>query len=141
MSWLVVDASVACKALVPEVHSSIAETLLAETEDIAAPDLIWVEIGSALVKRLWRNEIPIIQVSALMRDFRAVSFRIFPTEPLIDKAVALASNFRHRVYDCVYVALAVERECRLVTADRGFFNAFARSPLADRVMWIEDALA
>jgi predicted nucleic acid-binding protein len=34
------------------------------------------------------------------------------------------------VYDCLYLALALDRKCRLVTADARFVNALAVTPFA-----------
>jgi predicted nucleic acid-binding protein len=43
---------------------------------------------------------------------------IYPDADLMDEAVALALDNRHPVYDCLYLALAIERREPLLTADR-----------------------
>ena len=46
----VVDASVAIKWFVPEIHAEAARRLLREGITLLAPDLIWAEVANAL----WR---------------------------------------------------------------------------------------
>jgi predicted nucleic acid-binding protein len=45
-----------------------------------------------------------------------IAVKWFLTEPHSDKA-------RRSVYDCLYLALTLERGCELVTSDERFFNA------------------
>ena len=42
------------------------------------------------------------------------------------------------VYDSLYVAMAVQIDCRLVTADEKLYNAFKGGPLGARMLWVED---
>ena len=57
MSRYVVDASVAVKWLVPEIHTQEAEQLLDPTHVLLAPDLLYAEVGNALWKRVRRREL------------------------------------------------------------------------------------
>jgi predicted nucleic acid-binding protein len=44
--------------------------------------------------------------------------------PSLDtSALGLALAHGHPVYDCLYLALALERRCDLITADERFFRA------------------
>jgi predicted nucleic acid-binding protein len=56
-----------------------------------------------------------------------------PIEPYVGKALALAVEANHPVYDCVYLALALQRHTHVVTDDRRFAAAAARLELGDSV--------
>ena len=43
------------------------------------------------------------------------------------------------VYDCLYVALAVQIKSVMVTNDRRLVNALAGGPLKDHVAWLGQA--
>ena len=57
MKKVVVDASVAAKWFLPEIHSPAAERLLDPSIVLCAPDLIVPELGNIVWKKLRRNEI------------------------------------------------------------------------------------
>ncbi|ODV37658.1 hypothetical protein BFG60_2903 [Microcystis aeruginosa NIES-98] len=40
------------------------------------------------------------------------------------------------VYDCVYLALAVQKSCQMVTADERFFNALQGDSLGSYLFWL-----
>ena len=48
---------------------------------------------------------------------------LVPLAPLAEQALQLALTFRRPVYDCFYLALALQEQCALVTADRGLIRA------------------
>ena len=52
---------------------------------------------------------------------------------LADRALAIALDLRHPVYDCFYLALAEARGSRLVTADDRLLRVCARTPFAKLV--------
>lgn len=75
--------------------------------------------------------------------------RLFEGEPfracrptsveLVERAFDLALDLRHPIYDCLYLALALDRGVRMVTADQGFVRAIrARTDLADRVVLLSE---
>ena len=45
------------------------------------------------------------------------------------------------VYESLYLALAVQLNCRLVTADEKLSSALKNGPLGNRILWVEDDLA
>jgi predicted nucleic acid-binding protein len=58
---------------------------------------------------------------------------------LLPSAWVIARRFDRTINDALYVALAEALGCRLVTADRRFYNALSGSPLGNRLVWVEDA--
>jgi predicted nucleic acid-binding protein len=140
MNPWVVDASVAIKWLVAEVHADRAEALLRADAEILAPDLIGPEINSALWKRVRRAEITAEEAGELLLKFDRFGIAIHPCQPLIHRAIALAVALDHSPYDCLYLALSEEAACPLVTADRRFYDTVRRGKLAASIVWIEDAV-
>ena len=138
MTPLVVDASVAVKWLLPEVHSPAARRILAVGQNLLAPDLLWAELGNVLWKRCRSGELTREETRDLLRDFRRLSVITVPVRDLVAEAMEIAVQFDRSVYDSLYLALAVTRECRLVTADRAFYSSLKRTPLAASVCWVED---
>jgi len=139
MSGWVVDASVAIKWLVAEIHADRAEELLKADTEILAPDLIGPEINSALWKRVRRGEITAEEAGELLLKFDRIGIAIHPCQLLIHRAFALAVTLDHSPYDCLYLALSEEADCPLVTADRRFYDIARRSPHTASVVWIESA--
>jgi predicted nucleic acid-binding protein len=63
--------------------------------------------------------------SRLKRSNRKAS----PGGPLIQPAMQIARTFGRTVYDCIYVALAVEANTNLVTADEKLANSLPGMPV------------
>ncbi len=138
MTVLVVDASVVIKWLLPEVHGSAARRVLTERNQLLAPDLLWAELGNALWKKCRAAEIEGGEARDLLRDFKRFPVSTTPSILLISAALDVATRYSTTVYDSLYLALAVSRRCRLVTADRRLYNGLERGPLATSLLWVED---
>jgi predicted nucleic acid-binding protein len=128
---MVVDASVAVKWVVAEPGSDQARALIAPDRCIA-PDLVVAEVANALWAKVRRAElrgVPSLD-PFLLRLFR----RLAPMPELADAALNLALDLGHPAYDCFYLALAIEADEPLVTADTRFLDALRGSPHAARVL-------
>jgi predicted nucleic acid-binding protein len=139
LTRIVVDASVAVKWLLPEVHSDAARRLLVrEGTELWAPDLIWAEVGNTLWKKIRRGEVPAETASELQEKFRRFPLRIHPSQSLGGTAWILARDFDRSFYDSLYLALALHRACPFVTADRKLYNALERNTAREILVWVED---
>ena len=138
MKHYVLDASVVAAGFFPEEHSPKARRLLAGLHDFAAPDLLYAETANVIWKRHGKGELDDAEARALMADLLTLPIRIVPTKDLVTPALELALCMRRTVYDCLYLALAVESRAVLVTGDRKFANALADSPPAKHMAWIGD---
>lgn len=67
-----------------------------------------------------------------------VDLQIFPSVLLISTALEIATRVNQAVYDCVYLTLAVNQSCSMVTADERFVNATCNDILSSHVCWIEN---
>ena len=138
MTRCVVDASVAIKWLVPEIHSEAATRLLAQDREILAPDLLWSECGNTLWKKWRRQELSADEVGELLQDLRRFPLQIFPSDELYDSAWTIARRCERSFYDSLYVALSAGKACPLVTADLRLFNALRERREDFELIWVED---
>lgn len=136
MRALVVDASVAAKWFFPEAHSQRCLRLLNAASTLLAPDLILAEFGNLVWKRFCRGEISSEEASAVVQDFLRVPLTITPARELLRSALDIALATRRTVYECLYLALAVQRDAKLVTGDERLANALKDTPYHRHVRWI-----
>lgn len=113
---MIVDASAAVPVLVDHPLAARARSVLVGS-DLAAPALVLTETANTLWKYASRGGMEAEQINAGIRHIRAV-IQTVPDESLLEQAVRLATANRHPVYDCLYLALALERRVPLATADR-----------------------
>jgi predicted nucleic acid-binding protein len=138
MNQIVVDASVAAKWYLPEVHSRQAMLLLEEDFQLFVPDLLFPEIGNLLWKRVIREELSPEKSLEIITALESVPLQVWESRPLIPAALDIACRIQRTFYDSLYIALAVSTKSRLVTADQKLFNALKKGPFANVLVWIED---
>ncbi|WP_353987066.1 type II toxin-antitoxin system VapC family toxin, partial [Staphylococcus aureus] len=56
-----------------------------------------------------------------------------PATALLDAALEMSITLRHALYDCLYLALAIERRCVMLTSDRKFANVVSESAYRDHI--------
>jgi len=140
MKRFVVDASVAMKWFIPEIHSPAATRLLDQQLYLCAPDLLVSELGNTLWKKVRRKELSVDEATHIVAAIEKMPLETFPSLPLLHGAFEIAVALNRTVYDSFYLALAVARNCPVVTADSKFHSAASSSPLAAHVAWVEDEL-
>ena len=117
----VVDSSVAFKWVVPEVDSDKADLLRADflngIHEFLAPDIYPVEVAHALTRAERQARITVGQARHLLADVLTTPPQFHSYRLLLSRAVDISSAMRIGVYDCLYVALAEQEKCELVTAD------------------------
>lgn len=139
MTALVVDASVAVKWFLPEIHSEAAGRVLKPRPELLAPDLIWAEVGNTLWKKTRRDEITAEEASSILKDFLRFPIQTYASKTLLDSAWSLAWRLGVSVYDGLYLALASGRGCSLVTADRKFYELVQdKAHQTLKLIWVED---
>ena len=137
MTRLVVDASVAAKWVLKEANSDAARRIV-DRAQLLAPDLLWAELGSLLWRRHRLGELSASDARGMLRTLRGVPVRSYALFPLLPLALEIALTIGHSVYDCVYLALANQEDCRVVSADRRLQSAVASGPLAQSVMGLTE---
>jgi predicted nucleic acid-binding protein len=132
LTAFVLDASVAVKWAIP----SAAETLLPESLqllerytngeiDFIVPDIFWAEVANVLRKgvrqRRWSGDF----AEEAASDIKDRNFPTISCTTLLPDALKIALHYDRSVYDCLYVALAIQRRTELITADEHLANALA----------------
>ena len=122
----VLDASVAVKWVLTEADSDKARRVRDEYQQglhqLIAPDWFVLEVMNTLGKAAARKTITPAEAvqgqTLVLRD--APIF--FPPLPLAGSAFQLALQHRRAVYDCLYLALALQEKCDLLPADDALVN-------------------
>lgn len=139
MTFVTVDAGVAIKWYVPEVHHAQARQLLDGRFTLQAPDLIAAEFTNIVWKKhLQRSELTLTEAQSIISDFETAPVDIYASMPLMAAAFKLAVELRHPAYDCLYLAHAIAADCPLITADHSFYTAAERGGYGKHLTWIED---
>jgi predicted nucleic acid-binding protein len=133
VSPYVVDASVAVKWFVPEVHSLEAAALLDPAHTLHAPDLLFAEVGNTLWKKTRRRELKPAEARIILRGLASVPLEVTPARDLVMGALELALHVGCTAYDAIYLALAIQHDCRFVTADRRLRDLVVRRGLTRHV--------
>jgi predicted nucleic acid-binding protein len=115
---LVVDASVALKWFLPdEPNAGPAMAILRGEAALFAPDIVVAEVCNGGWRSMRLGRIGQQQLSEIARIVAHCFVSLVGAATLAPRAVAIAGELDHPVYDCLYVALAEARQVRLVTAD------------------------
>jgi predicted nucleic acid-binding protein len=124
---------------VPEIHSTEALRLLNGNYELQAPDLLPVELGSILWKKVRLKDIYYSEGDRIIKDFQTAPIEIHPTLQFLHNTFRISTGTDRSVYDCLYLTLAIELGCKMVTADRRFYDAITHHGLYSTfLLWIED---
>jgi predicted nucleic acid-binding protein len=131
---LVIDAGVAVKWLIEE--DGTPQALALRRAKLIAPDLLAAECANIFWKKVQRGELSREEALLAARLLQAVEIELVPTRFLMEAATRIAIELDHPAYDCLYLAVAVDRDCRFVTADQRLLRNLREnlgSPLRNRV--------
>jgi len=134
----VIDASVAVKWLVPEIHAERAMRLLDENHVLMAPDLVFAEIGNVLLKKSRMGEIATEAALEMLTDFKGIPLQIYKTDALLEYAWDIADTHKRSFCDSLYIALAMRTACRMVTADLKLISSLKTTAVSKHMLWVED---
>ena len=118
---IVIDASVVVAALAERGPTGAAARERLRDEDLQAPELIDVEVVSAMRRLRSAGELDDISADAMLRRLRNLNVVREPHLWLLGRCWALRDNLTP--YDASYVALAEALGCPLVTADARLVSA------------------
>jgi len=126
----VLDASVAAYWVLRNPLQAKALKLRAEYQqnihELIAPSHFPGEIASALTKAERQKLIPVGNARRLIQDILNTPPVFYAIDSFFYRAVEISSQTRTGFYDCLYVALAEQQNCELVTADDKLTNALQR---------------
>jgi predicted nucleic acid-binding protein len=130
---LVLDSNVALKLVLPEPDVDLVLRLLDDSyagiHELLAPSFFPVEVAHALTRAERQGRIAENDSWRLWQIVMGDCPRLFDTTSLMQRAIEISSNAGIGVYDCVYVALAEQEGCDLVTADEKLIKNLPGYPL------------
>jgi predicted nucleic acid-binding protein len=119
VNTLVIDASVVVKWVVEEDGTSEALAVRRRAK-LIAPELLAAECANILWKKVQRDELSKEEAFLAARLLQAADIEFPPSRHLLKATTRVAVELDHPACDCLYLAQAVERDCRFVTADERF---------------------
>jgi len=126
----ILDSSVAFKWALTEVDSDKADAIRVDfrnaVHELLAPDIFNAEVTHALTRAERQGRIAVGEARKLFLDILTTPPRFYPFQPFLLRAIDISSKMRVGVYDCIYVALAEQENCELVTADKTMVNALKK---------------
>lgn len=114
---MIVDANIPVYWAVPGGHS-VQATAIMSRPGLAAPGIILPETANALLKHARAGTIAYDGIAETAETIGSAIETLVPDAILLPDAIAIAIAEKHKIYDCLYLALAARRGEALVTADR-----------------------
>jgi predicted nucleic acid-binding protein len=114
---MIIDANIATYWFV-ESTLALASAPYIRRGDLIAPGLMRLEFVNALLKFRRLNQIGDEQVFRALGRMETTISSFVDDRDLLASATEIAIARNHKIYDCLYLALALERRRPLVTADR-----------------------
>jgi predicted nucleic acid-binding protein len=143
VNTLVIDASIAVKWVVEEVGTQQALALRKQAR-LIAPELLVAECANILWKKVQRDELTRQEALLAARLLQASEVELQPMRAVLEAATRIAIELDHPAYDCLYLALAVENECRFVTADERFLRKLRQTrfrQFLNRIIALNEAVS
>lgn len=136
---LVVDSSVALKWFVDEPRSDAAQRIILADDQLIAPDWAFAEVINALWRKARIVEIGVEQVQEAITELpNYIEFQSSDIG-LMGLALEIAIQLKHSIYDCVFLAIALQSESAvLVTDDRKFAEKAASGGYADKLRTLDE---
>ena len=127
----VLDASVGLKFVLAEGDSDktirVRDDAQSGIHALIAPDVFLVETAHTLTKK--ERQGLVTDAEKLWDGLMLDRPPIYPSAPLMKRAIRIARQARIAVYDCLYVALAEREGCELLTADDRLKRNLPGSPV------------
>jgi len=140
MNALIVDASVGIKWFIPEVLTAEALSLRSGTFDLHVPAFFDIEITNILWKKTLQGLVSRSQAELLVSQLSALPLTRHADSPQLSAAYDLAERTKRTVYDCLYLAHALQLGATMVTADERLVNSLAGTTVAASIARLQDVV-
>ena len=122
----VLDSCVGLKWIFAETGSDkalkIRDDFLNALTELLAPDVFPAEVAHAITRAERANRLTPAEGKKGIKTILTLMPELHDSLSLLPRAYELSSKFRIGYYDCLYVALAEQESCELVTADQRLIN-------------------
>ncbi len=116
----VVDASAIGHYLDPDIYTTEVTNLLAglaQGTELYVPEFCLLECTNVLWKHVRFDGLPESDAQETISDLLQLPFQIVPIRSLLPRALQIGLNHQLAVYDSLYIALALDLNCPLITVD------------------------
>lgn len=127
MQSLIIDPSIALKCLLPEADSERALKAI-DNAALQAPEWLAAECAEALARRVRLGELDRDKAADALADLELLPISWVGDFQLVGPAFDIATEIGRPMQDCLYLALAAERNLQLLTADRTLLKALEDHP-------------
>jgi predicted nucleic acid-binding protein len=120
MAIYVVDASVVIQYAIAQTYTSEARGLVArmyQGDQLFIPEFCLLECVNVLWKEVRFRGLPQTQAEQIIAELLSLAFRIMPTVHHLPRALQIGLSCQLAVYGSLYIALALNLDCPLVTVD------------------------
>lgn len=126
---IVVDSNVLAYLYLPGEYTAVAEALLEQDSDWAAPILWRSEFRNILAGYMRRKAITFEQAKSLQREAESL---LEGAEFEVESSVVLelVQESDCSAYDCEFIALSMKLDTKLVTMDKKLLRAFPKRAIA-----------
>ncbi|HYJ30372.1 MAG TPA: type II toxin-antitoxin system VapC family toxin [Allosphingosinicella sp.] len=136
---IILDASVALKLITLEAGTAEAQALLERDDERIAPDWMLAEVASGLVNKIRYQRLEVGIAKASFAALPSFIDRFVASAPLLGRAIDLAAELNHPLYDCVYLQVAIDEDGVVITADEGLLKSARQGGYAgrtERLTWL-----
>lgn len=124
---VILDSSVVAKWFFAEDLStqaiSVRQNWIGSKLDLLAPDLILTEVSNIIWKKQRLGLISNLEARDTLIDLLALALPTVSSQSLLIAAYNLAEKCDLTVYDSLYLALSIQMQAELITADLRLYNA------------------
>jgi predicted nucleic acid-binding protein len=138
MPRFAVDTPVVLKWFIPETHSSQAARLLDGGNELIALDTILAEAAGIITAKIRLNEITADDGTRIVEAIQSAPMNIRRSDVLLEPALIIAAALDLPFREGMGLALAVQAQCRLVTANRTLYDSVQSTPFARHAKWVGD---
>lgn len=135
---LVVDANVAVGWSADSPNSATCVRILRESSALIAPDLIIPEVANTFYQLIRTGTANKERLRDGLEFLPRWFAELVPSASLRRRAFDLALELEHPAYDCFYLALALSRDVKFVSADGHFLRKASAKGYSGSVSHLED---
>ncbi|HET8866145.1 MAG TPA: type II toxin-antitoxin system VapC family toxin [Gracilimonas sp.] len=130
---IVLDASIAAKWIFLEEDSDKAELLLKDHSSFLVPDLFYLEMDSIIGKKVRRRELEASDAHRKRTQVQRIAADVIYHQTLAKLAFDISISLPVTMYDALYLALAMDNQTIMWTADDRLVRGLSNTILSEHV--------
>ena len=126
MANYVVDTSVVSQYFITQAYTEQARVLvdsISKGDRLHIPEFCLIECVNVLWKEVRFRGMPQTNAEQIADELLGLNFQIVPVKRLLPRALLIGLMHQLAIYDSMYIALALDMNCPLITVDERQLNA------------------